>query len=534
MMKEHKMKCKGLCLGMMFFLFATFSNAQTGIGTPTPNPDASLELGASDKGLLLNRVALTGTADPAPLSAHVTGMTVYNIATAGDVTPGYYYNNGTEWVRIGNPDEEPFRNVSDGSAATDASTDIYYQGGNVGIGAPVPSVSIPISKLHVTGGRIHNYLQDDYGGVWSWTSSDNVLLHSSFITFRSRGTLDAPEFPINNDILGQLSFRTATRSTGSTIIGRTTENHSNTELGSKLTFHTIPNGNIEIFERMVIDQNGYVGIGNTAPTYPLHVSGPGASHVSGQRIYAHNTTGATWIQNTDPVNDVRIFSEGWIGTETGFIAYSDARIKNIIGTSDSQKDLETLSQIDITDYTKIDKIKDSRQYKKVIAQQVEQVYPQAVTNTTDYIPNVYETAISVVNTSGITTLTVRKAHGFTTGDKARLETVEKGPENFLVTVVDAHRFTVAHNFNTDKVFVYGKQVNDFKAVDYEAIAMLNVSATQELAKQVEVLKKALVEKEERIGLLEAQAEELKELRAEIASIRGLLHSSSAMQGTSSK
>ncbi|MCB1237540.1 MAG: hypothetical protein KDM91_20920, partial [Verrucomicrobiae bacterium] len=35
------------------------------------------------------------------------------------------------------------------------------------------------------------------------------------------------------------------------------------------------------------------------------------------------------------------------------------------------------------------------------------------------------------------------------------------------------------------VFVYGREVDDFRSVDYEAISMLNVSATQELARRVE-------------------------------------------------
>ena len=272
--------------------------AQTGIGTQTPNPDASLELGATDKGLLLNRVALTGTADATPLSAHVTGMTVYNTATAGDVIPGYYYNNGTQWVRIGSPDEGPFRNVSDGSSATNASTDIYYNGGNVGIGASLPSVSVPISKLHVTGGRIHNYLQDDYGGVWSWTSSDNELFHSSFITFRSRGTFDTPLYPINNDILGQLAFRTATTPHGSSIIGRATENHSATQLGSNLLFNTVPNGNTGTVQRMVIDQNGFVGIGTDTPTTTLEVNGQvkitDGTQGAGKVLTSDAAGGASW------------------------------------------------------------------------------------------------------------------------------------------------------------------------------------------------------------------------------------------------
>ncbi|WP_299363531.1 hypothetical protein [Winogradskyella sp.] len=73
----------------------------TGVGTLTPDPDAALEVSATDKGLLLPRIALTNTTTAAPLSAHKEGMTVYNTATAGDVTPGYYYNDGTQWVRVG-------------------------------------------------------------------------------------------------------------------------------------------------------------------------------------------------------------------------------------------------------------------------------------------------------------------------------------------------------------------------------------------------------------------------------------------------
>lgn len=75
--------------------------AQVGIGTTTPNPDAELDITSTNRGLLLPRVALTATTSPTPLTADVAGMTVYNTATAGDVTPGFYYNDGVIWVRIG-------------------------------------------------------------------------------------------------------------------------------------------------------------------------------------------------------------------------------------------------------------------------------------------------------------------------------------------------------------------------------------------------------------------------------------------------
>jgi hypothetical protein len=93
----------------VFFLFIMVTiegyaqNDNVGIGTTTPNQDAKLDISATNKGLLLPRIALTGTANAAPLSAHVAGMIIYNTVTVGDVAPGCYYNNGVKWVSI--PDE---------------------------------------------------------------------------------------------------------------------------------------------------------------------------------------------------------------------------------------------------------------------------------------------------------------------------------------------------------------------------------------------------------------------------------------------
>lgn len=75
--------------------------AQVGIGTTTPNTDAELDITSTNRGVLLPRVLLTNTTSPLPLSTDVAGMLVYNTATAGDVTPGFYYNDGAIWIRLG-------------------------------------------------------------------------------------------------------------------------------------------------------------------------------------------------------------------------------------------------------------------------------------------------------------------------------------------------------------------------------------------------------------------------------------------------
>lgn len=88
-------------LAALTFTIAAKAQVKVGGASPTPNADAILELESTSKGMILPRVALTNTTSFAPLSAHVQGMTVYNTATAGDVTPGIYVNDGTKWLRAG-------------------------------------------------------------------------------------------------------------------------------------------------------------------------------------------------------------------------------------------------------------------------------------------------------------------------------------------------------------------------------------------------------------------------------------------------
>ncbi len=68
---------------------------------------------------------------------------------------------------------------------------------------------------------------------------------------------------------------------------------------------------------------------------------------------------------------------------SGIHIYSDERIKKDITASNSKEDLETISKIEISNYKFIDEAQGPRMHKKVIGQQVMDVYPMAVSiNTT--------------------------------------------------------------------------------------------------------------------------------------------------------
>ena len=79
------------------------ASAQVKIGdnVTTLNANSLLELESTSKGVLFPRVTLTGTTDATTVGTQIAGMTVYNTATAGDVTPGMYTSNSTKWIRLG-------------------------------------------------------------------------------------------------------------------------------------------------------------------------------------------------------------------------------------------------------------------------------------------------------------------------------------------------------------------------------------------------------------------------------------------------
>ena len=94
---------------LLFLLITFYAEAQTGIGTTTPNASAKLDVTATDRGFLPPRVALTASNVFAPItgtSSAAAGLLIYNTATAGtvpnNVVPGYYFWNGTAWIQISN------------------------------------------------------------------------------------------------------------------------------------------------------------------------------------------------------------------------------------------------------------------------------------------------------------------------------------------------------------------------------------------------------------------------------------------------
>ena len=87
----------------VLLLSAVYTQAQVKIGNNPSTIDANslLELESTDKGFLAPRVTLTSITSVSPLTGTVpAGMLVYN--SAGSLTYGYYYWDGSEWKFISN------------------------------------------------------------------------------------------------------------------------------------------------------------------------------------------------------------------------------------------------------------------------------------------------------------------------------------------------------------------------------------------------------------------------------------------------
>jgi hypothetical protein len=242
---------------------------------------------------------------------------------------------------------------------------------------------------------------------------------------------------------------------------------------------------------------GKVGINTTTPRGTLDVIGS----------YTITTLGTSYSYM-----DVNSFDDGIHGAGAGsrtedevaitaagkvfaqeFDAYSDIRIKDLIGTSDAKRDFQTINNIAIRDYTMKDKLKyGNRHFKKVIAQELEKIDPDLVSNHTDFIPNVYQLTDRITKISeGYLLHFSRPHHLGDTAKKIQALTASSGSlQSFDIVSIPSPIEVViaAKEIKTDAVFVYGEEVANFRTVDYEGLTTLNISATQELSRQVKELR----------------------------------------------
>lgn len=248
----------------------------------------------------------------------------------------------------------------------------------------------------------------------------------------------------------------------------------------------------------------------------LSVFGNNAVNLNGYGFL--NRTSPTGIFSSSASVSFSIYSSGRIvGSE--FNAFSDARHKRLRSRSRGDTDLAQLNRLAVSRYTFIDTVQKGNQEQiGFIAQEVEQVVPEAVSKIADYIPSVYAMAERISYDSAAHTLIVRtrQPHGFAVAEDIKVITAQEEHKVRVGTLIDAYTFRLnGWQKATSELFVFGKSVSDFRTVDYNRLFTMGISAIQELSRRVEQLEKENTQ-------LKAQNNELSQMKSDITTLKNRL------------
>lgn len=305
--RKHTTMKKFLSLLIVLLVYGQVLKAQQGFGTSNPAPSAVIDMTATNKGALLPRVALISTIVASPVTAPANALTVFNTATAGtapnNVTPGYYYWNldaitpaNNKWIRLSDSNTPSLDWSLTGNAGTNPATNFLGTTDNQDVVFKVDNQSkaiLPkntgIGLLSGSAANIDGYLASPsalMGGAFTSIIRDHSIYNFSatgsaagFHGAAAGGTIDAPTFPtsptalltfVKGSIFDGTTFKAAAR-----MYFRGDGAASATSLPSSISFYTTAAGTTVERERLMIKNNGFVGIGlpttPMAPTNMLHV-----------------------------------------------------------------------------------------------------------------------------------------------------------------------------------------------------------------------------------------------------------------------
>jgi hypothetical protein len=288
--------------------------------------------------------------------------------------------------------------------------------------------------------------------------------------------------------------------------------------------------------------NGFIGIGGTIPSYPLHVgnsSDDTSTKIVSKWFDKNNSTGLatageSTASNSDSYNhNISIYSEYSIMSKGAFVAASDRRIKSNIVDVEDDRALCELRLLKPKMYTYRDVIqKGTNPVYGFIAQEVKEVLDYASYPMTDTIPNIYELATFSTDTLTLTFNTAdlsRDASG-TLFTKLKVKSRDDKDEFVnILEVIDEHTIKVDKDLTEwggqldasgqvvpgDKIFVYGQEVNDFHNLNKDAIWTVATAALQEVDRQLQAEKQKTATLETTLASVQATLASTQETLASV-------------------
>jgi hypothetical protein len=194
-------------------------------------------------------------------------------------------------------------------------------------------------------------------------------------------------------------------------------------------------------------------------------------------------------------------------TTNGTFTNSDKRVKkNIVPSPDA---LPIINSLNFCSFNFIDTIPQSGTSVKhgLIAQEVVEVYPEAVSYTDGYVPTAFSLATQVLQIDSNLHITTSVPHQFTSSDTIELIIDNNRKQIPIVSIISDTEFTVAvwDNYDSSKsIFVFGKKTNDFMNIDKAQFGILAARACQTLSKEIVALQAQVAAQQSTINAILAK------------------------------
>jgi hypothetical protein len=262
---------------------------------------------------------------------------------------------------------------------------------------------------------------------------------------------------------------------------------------------------------------GSTGGNPNAGVYPLYIGTSNPGSVIGPVKYFNNvgtTTALTYSASTINRVPISAWSKGAYVSESAYYTTSDRRIKKYI--TDSENSIDTIKKIPIRKFKYIDENKQGSygETHDVIAQEIKDIYPQVISYQTNFVPNIYELATNISSYEDKIKISLNKNHELKVNNKIKIylspilndNIIIKDEEELILDIIDISNNDFSVNIWNDfdpnrKIFVYGKQVDDFMIVDKVKLSMLGLGAIKELTTIVEELKDKIIKLQDEIDIL---------------------------------
>jgi len=332
----------------------------------------------------------------------------------------------------------------------------------------------------------------------------------------------------DTDVCGTIAFNandddgsSPTNQSFATIIGTavdtaTTSEKGKIEIGVACTGDggvdtvlTITGGAAAASSTTMIAGNVLVGATSFTKNCKLWVEG---GHGTNQYLeYSWFIPGPTLGWSITTRNTLRIGCDGpMIATEVN--VFSDERMKKDFITLQTTEAFDKISQIIIYNYKLKRELDYGPQYLGVKAQEVELFYPECVSEITDVLPTIMEMVVYNNKKFVLTSI-----GDIAIGDKLKIlyqnKTNNNRDDNLIASVVNVVgnevEIDTVIDDDDDEIYIYGKEYDDVKVIDYNKLNLMSIGAIQKLITDKTELETKVATLETKATALESDVATLK-------------------------